>query len=275
MPSVHRMRRSRTAASVTAGLKWPPDASPAMAIAAISPSPNANGTITITRTRLKLWPPKSNALATPSEPTPTSTNVPTASATSARQFIDASCLSLGQTDLGWSRPPKDSRRRGRRDSVSPESGSDGERLGSGIRQLQDDAAGLAADAVRQLLDQGRGSAAGHLDFDHGRTLNPRRVSLSVTMIRMPRVSLDLPAIEVIDLRKRYGAVEAPAGLTMTVGRGEVFGFLGPNGAGKTTTVKLLLGLARPTSGSGRGLGAALGDLGARGQMGYLPGRFRH
>ena len=56
------------------------------------------------------------------------------------------------------------------------------------------------------------------------------------MIRMPRLSLDLPAIEVTDLRKRYGAVEALAGLTMRVGRGEVFGFLGPNGAGKTTTV---------------------------------------
>ena len=68
------------------------------------------------------------------------------------------------------------------------------------------------------------------------------------MSGMPRLSLDLPAIEVTDLRKRYGQVDALAGLTMTVGRGEVFGFLGPNGAGKTTTVKLLLGLARPTSG---------------------------
>jgi len=92
---------------------------------------------------------------------------------------------------------------------------------------------------------------------------------------MPRVSLDMPAVEVTDLRKRYGHVEALAGLTMTVGRGEVFGFLGPNGAGKTTTVKLLLGLARPTSGSGRVLGAALGDLEARRQIGYLPELFRY
>jgi ABC-2 type transport system ATP-binding protein len=92
---------------------------------------------------------------------------------------------------------------------------------------------------------------------------------------MSRVSLDMPAIEVTDLRKRYGGVEALAGLTMTVGPGEVFGFLGPNGAGKTTTVKLLLGLARPTSGSGRVLGAPLGDLEARRRIGYLPELFRY
>jgi len=92
---------------------------------------------------------------------------------------------------------------------------------------------------------------------------------------MPRVSLDMPAIEVTDLRKRYGQVDALAGLTMTVGRGEVFGFLGPNGAGKTTTVKLLLGLARPTSGSGKVLGAPIGDLATRRKIGYLPELFRY
>jgi ABC-2 type transport system ATP-binding protein len=95
------------------------------------------------------------------------------------------------------------------------------------------------------------------------------------MIRMPRVSLDLPAIEVTDLRKRYGQVDALAGLTMTVGRGEVFGFLGPNGAGKTTTVKLLLGLARATGGSGKVLGAPIGDLATRRKIGYLPELFRY
>jgi ABC-2 type transport system ATP-binding protein len=95
------------------------------------------------------------------------------------------------------------------------------------------------------------------------------------MIRMPRVSLDLPAIEVTDLRKRYGQVDALAGLTMSVGRGEVFGFLGPNGAGKTTTVKLLLGLARPTSGNGKVLGAPMGDLATRRKIGYLPELFRY
>ena len=92
---------------------------------------------------------------------------------------------------------------------------------------------------------------------------------------MPRLSLDVPAIEVTDLRKRYGPIEALAGLSMTVGRGEVFGFLGPNGAGKTTTVKLLLGLARPTGGSGRVLDAPIGNLATRRKIGYLPELFRY
>ena len=92
---------------------------------------------------------------------------------------------------------------------------------------------------------------------------------------MPRVSLDMPAIEVTELKKTDGHVDARAGLSMTVGRGEVFGFLGPNGAGKTTTVKLLLGLARPTSGSGKVLGAPLGDLATRRKIGYLPELFRY
>jgi ABC-2 type transport system ATP-binding protein len=95
------------------------------------------------------------------------------------------------------------------------------------------------------------------------------------MIRMPRVSLEIPAIETTELRKRYGQVEALAGLSMAVGRGEVFGFLGPNGAGKTTTVKLLLGLARPTSGTAKVLGAPLGDLATRRKVGYLPELFRY
>jgi ABC-2 type transport system ATP-binding protein len=84
-----------------------------------------------------------------------------------------------------------------------------------------------------------------------------------------------PAIETRDLGKRYGRTTALAGLTMRVERGEVFGFLGPNGAGKTTSVKLLLGLAAPTSGDGAVLGAPLGDREARRRVGYLPELFRY
>jgi ABC-2 type transport system ATP-binding protein len=58
-----------------------------------------------------------------------------------------------------------------------------------------------------------------------------------------------PAIAVRSLRKVYGAKAAVDGLTLTVRRGCFFGFLGPNGAGKTTTIRMLLGLAPPTSGS--------------------------
>ncbi len=65
------------------------------------------------------------------------------------------------------------------------------------------------------------------------------------------------------------------GLTLAVGRGELVGLLGPNGAGKTTVVKLLLGLVRPTSGTGRVLGRPLGDRSARSRVGYLPEMFRY
>src|SRR5215213_1239411 len=98
------------------------------------------------------------------------------------------------------------------------------------------------------------------------------------MIRMPRLSLEIPAIETNELRKRYGEVDALARLSVSVGRGEVFGFLGPNGAGRavgrggvvgfggsygagrTSTVKVLLGVARPTTGAGKGRGGAMGGL---------------
>lgn len=59
---------------------------------------------------------------------------------------------------------------------------------------------------------------------------------------------DTPAIAVKELRKVYGARAAVDGLTLTVPRGCFFGFLGPNGAGKTTTIRMLMGVAQPTSG---------------------------
>ncbi|HEX3448872.1 MAG TPA: ATP-binding cassette domain-containing protein, partial [Isosphaeraceae bacterium] len=50
------------------------------------------------------------------------------------------------------------------------------------------------------------------------------------------------------LTKVYRRVTALEGLSLQVGRGEVYGLLGPNGSGKTTTIRLLLGLLRPTAG---------------------------
>jgi ABC-2 type transport system ATP-binding protein len=64
----------------------------------------------------------------------------------------------------------------------------------------------------------------------------------------------VPAIEVRGLTKRYGTIEAVAGVDFDVWQGELFGFLGPNGAGKTTTISMLTGLARPLAGSVRILG---------------------
>jgi ABC-2 type transport system ATP-binding protein len=58
----------------------------------------------------------------------------------------------------------------------------------------------------------------------------------------------LPVVAVRDLTKRFGTVLAVDALSFRLDAGSITGFLGPNGAGKTTTLRLLLGLARPTSG---------------------------
>ncbi|HEY2260843.1 MAG TPA: ABC transporter ATP-binding protein [Solirubrobacteraceae bacterium] len=92
--------------------------------------------------------------------------------------------------------------------------------------------------------------------------------------RHPEAAASSPAIHAVGLSKRFGDTVAVDSLSMTVNRGEVFGFLGPNGAGKTTVVKLLLGLARPTGGEALVLGAPLGDREARRHIGYLPELFR-
>jgi ABC-2 type transport system ATP-binding protein len=63
-------------------------------------------------------------------------------------------------------------------------------------------------------------------------------------------------IEAADLRKQYDGVEALRGLSLQVPAGSIHGFLGRNGAGKTTTIKILLGMARPTSGHARVFGLA-------------------
>ncbi|MBI3209440.1 MAG: ABC transporter ATP-binding protein [Candidatus Solibacter usitatus] len=81
-----------------------------------------------------------------------------------------------------------------------------------------------------------------------------------------------PAIRVEGLRKLYGGKAAVDGLSLSVPRGCFFGFLGPNGAGKTTTIKMLMGLAPPSSGSMEMLGYTLpaGDLEIKARIGLVP-----
>jgi ABC-2 type transport system ATP-binding protein len=75
-----------------------------------------------------------------------------------------------------------------------------------------------------------------------------------------------PAVSVRDLSKRYGDVIAVDGITFTLERGTITGFLGPNGAGKTTTLRLLLGLAEPTSGEALVFGRRYRELGDPARM---------
>src|SRR5438309_9287972 len=80
------------------------------------------------------------------------------------------------------------------------------------------------------------------------------------------------AIVVRDLRKVYGDKAAVDGLTLSVPRGCFFGFLGPNGAGKTTTIRMLMGLAPPTSGEIEILGFRVpeGELEIKKRIGLVP-----
>lgn len=80
-------------------------------------------------------------------------------------------------------------------------------------------------------------------------------------------------LQLLGLTKFYGNQRGIEDLTLEVNRGEVFGFLGPNGAGKTTTIRMILGLLRPTRGTGQALGMDIvaDSTRLRAQLGYLPG----
>ncbi len=83
----------------------------------------------------------------------------------------------------------------------------------------------------------------------------------------------MSAVACEGLSKTYGRdVRALDGMTLEIPRGAAFGLIGPNGAGKTTFIKLLLGIARPTSGEVRVLGRPPDDVTARERVGYLPER---
>lgn len=84
----------------------------------------------------------------------------------------------------------------------------------------------------------------------------------------------MPAIQVRGLTKTYwvrGAERAVVSdLSFSVESGKVFGFLGPNGAGKTTTMKILVGLARPSSGTVAVVGKDPHERAVRARMGFMP-----
>lgn len=79
-------------------------------------------------------------------------------------------------------------------------------------------------------------------------------------------------LEVRDLAKHFGSIEAVKGVSFSVGMGEVLGFLGPNGAGKTTTMRMITGFLPPTSGSALvgGHDVTQNPVAVKRLIGYLP-----
>ena len=91
-------------------------------------------------------------------------------------------------------------------------------------------------------------------------------------IPVREAALEDPVLEARSLVKRYGDIEAVAGLDLSIQPGEVYCLLGPNGAGKTTTIHLFLGFIEPDSGSVRvsGFDVARRALDARRRLAYVP-----
>lgn len=85
-------------------------------------------------------------------------------------------------------------------------------------------------------------------------------------------SLATPVIQLENLHRRYGALDAVNGLNLTVHAGRCYGFFGRNGAGKTTTIKCLLNLLRPTSGRVEVFGLSLRhhEVAIKSRLSYVP-----
>ena len=83
------------------------------------------------------------------------------------------------------------------------------------------------------------------------------------------------AIKCMGLTRRFGNFTAVDGLSLTVKKGELFGFLGPNGAGKTTTISMLTTLIKPSAGNAIVAGFDLKDEGSRvrSRIGVVPQQF--
>src|ERR1700683_5555550 len=86
------------------------------------------------------------------------------------------------------------------------------------------------------------------------------------------MKMETPVIEIKNLSRSYGRLEAVNGLNITVRAGRCYGFFGRNGAGKTTTIKCLLNLLQPTSGTVRvfGLDPKRDEVAVKSRLAYVP-----
>ena len=83
------------------------------------------------------------------------------------------------------------------------------------------------------------------------------------------VPVGAPAVELVEVSKRFGEVQALQDVTFTIDAGEVVAMLGPNGAGKTTSISIMLGTRQPTAGAARLFGMHPRDLQARRRIGVM------
>jgi ABC-2 type transport system ATP-binding protein len=99
--------------------------------------------------------------------------------------------------------------------------------------------------------------------------------MSASAAGSPTHAIDVPAIDVRGLSRRFGGFVAVDDLSFTVARGEIFGFLGSNGAGKSTTIRMLCGLLRPSSGTALVDGIDVGrePEAVKQRIGYMSQRF--
>jgi ABC-2 type transport system ATP-binding protein len=86
---------------------------------------------------------------------------------------------------------------------------------------------------------------------------------------MKEGEVDMHAVRVLHLSKRFGDTQAVADVSFAAEPGEIFGLLGPNGAGKTTTIRMMLDIFKPDGGTVSIFGGAL-DLAMKRRIGYMP-----
>jgi len=99
--------------------------------------------------------------------------------------------------------------------------------------------------------------------------------LQSSLKRNDRLDISAPAVSLDRLGKRFGDFTAVDSISLTVPRGEIFGFLGPNGAGKSTTIRMLCGIMPPSSGAGTvaGFDIATDPERIKENIGYMSQRF--
>ena len=100
----------------------------------------------------------------------------------------------------------------------------------------------------------------------GRRVHVRSVSIAVGPVSDARP----PAVSAQALVETFGLSRAVDGIDLSLAPGRIYVLLGPNGSGKTALIRLLIGLARPTSGEARILGTAMPSRAALARIGYMP-----